>query len=63
MMATIIAGIPEFERELIQGADPLRYRRRKSAASALGGSRGSGRNPIGSLQKCLHLSLREGAIA
>jgi hypothetical protein len=41
----------------------MAFHAQKRAASALGASQGRGRNPIGSLQKCLHLSLREGAIA
>jgi putative DNA-invertase from lambdoid prophage Rac len=59
MMATIIAGIAEFERELLQD----RIRSGIAAAKARAADPDSGRNPIDSLRRCLHLSLWEGAIA
>ena len=59
MMATIIAGIAEFERELIREC----VRSGIAAASGLGGSRGSGRNPIASPRRFWRLSPMGEAIA
>jgi DNA invertase Pin-like site-specific DNA recombinase len=51
MMPTIIAGIAEFERELIQERIRSGIAAAKARIKRLGRSRGSGRNPIVSPSK------------
>ena len=63
MMATIIAGIAEFERELIQERIRSGIAAAKARGKRLGASRGSGRNPIVSPPKSSYSSLLGAAIA
>jgi hypothetical protein len=58
MMATTIAGIAEFERELIPGAHPLRHRRREGARQAPGAPAQGARNPTRLAPKVLALVAR-----
>jgi len=57
MMATVLAGLAEFERELIQE----RIRSGIAAAKSSGGSRGSDRSRIASRPRCWPSRLRAGA--
>ena len=63
MMATVLAGIAEFERELTQE----RIRSGIAAAKARGkrwaASPGNGRSPTASRRRCSPLSPRDAAIA
>ena len=63
MMATIIAGIAEFERELIQERIRSGIAAAKARGKRWGASRGSGRNPIVSPPKSSRSSLLGAAIA
>jgi DNA invertase Pin-like site-specific DNA recombinase len=62
MMATIIAGIAEFDRELIGERIRSGIAAAKVRASASGVSRGSGRNPTASTLKSSHWQLTAVAI-
>ena len=63
MMATMLAGIAEFERELIQERIRSGIAAAKARGKRLAASLGSGRNLIGSRQRCSPLSQRDAAIA
>jgi putative DNA-invertase from lambdoid prophage Rac len=63
MMATIVAGIAEFERELIRERIRSAIAAQKHVVNGSAASPGGGQNRIGSLQKCLHSSVRGAAIA
>ena len=63
MMATMLAGIAEFERELIRNAFVPASPQRKRAANALADSPDKGQSPTGSRRRCWRLSQRGAAIA
>ena len=62
MLATVIAGIAEFERELIRERVRSGLPRRKGAESASGAGPVSDRNPTASLPRCSHSWTRAAAI-
>jgi putative DNA-invertase from lambdoid prophage Rac len=63
MMATIIAGIADFERELLQERVRSGIAAAKARGKRLGRQPDSGRNPIASLPKFSPWSLKAAAIA
>ena len=63
MLATMLAGIAEFERELIQERIRSGIAAAKARASAWAASLDSGRNLIASRRRCSPLSQRGAAIA
>jgi putative DNA-invertase from lambdoid prophage Rac len=54
MIATVPAGIAEFERELIRERICSGIAAAKARGNALAASLGKGRNPIGSRLRCSH---------